>query len=169
MNLIKHTNNEFYLLQNVPDKKDFMVSRTSSSGVYHQNLNEVKYNEAMKAREGSKLKIVNPEEIERKLYQNDKRITGPMSFDAWRRIILKPGDTFPLPEGILFKTEPGFNDKAEPIEGIRLYASKEEESQDQLTLDSYLKLLGVDRHHAIAVTIWDTLLHHNFTIQRKKP
>jgi len=39
-----------------------------------------------------------------------------------------------------------------------------EKNYQQLTFEDYLKLLGVDNTHAVAVTIWDTFEHHGLLI-----
>lgn len=81
-----------------PDKPEridiFSKVGTDTFNKYEKDLRLAK-EEAIKNGE-----IVNSEEIERKLYQTDKRITGPFNFDAWKRIILKDGDLFDLPEGV---------------------------------------------------------------------
>lgn len=54
--------------------------------------------------DGVNVRIDNSEEIERKLYQTDNRINGPISFDAWKRIILQHGDIFQV-EGFEYEVK----------------------------------------------------------------
>lgn len=100
--IVKYYAPDFYLLQNVPEESHFMEVINEGFPTRY-NINRAKFNEAMKACEASKMKIVNSDVVAIEMAHSWYTRKSNLNDCPGRE--LKDGDSFPLPEWITFKEE----------------------------------------------------------------
>lgn len=135
----------FWGLTDVPEIPREPKRHWTKTGEWELFENKIlpNYQEKVSKCEQKALRIENHEEFIRKLYENDSRITGPMSFDAWQRVVLKHNDTFEVPEGFRLVEENCCLSDCCPVDGrcehciepakmIRLVPIKEESFSDHI-------------------------------------
>ena len=138
----------FLLLQNVPESPSPSFSSADDYREFHK---------AMKACEESAKEITNPELIVETFHGIRWRIKMSEQNSTTETALLKPGDTFPLPKNISFEefdkciecdalTSEDCKNSPDDCDVrnrtfIRLYASKEEESQETIDITEYKRRL----------------------------
>lgn len=159
MNLIKYYGaNDFRLLQNVPEEKPTHYLELMSEET--RKVYKEEYANAIDVSDKNSINIMNPHDIPSLVWIDE--VYGWC--DVKNNKFLKPGDTFPLPATTNEDCKNG-PDQCDVRNRtfIRLYASKEEESQEELwdlVYNNYVTWLNQEFR--------TKELLKDFTIQRKK-